>query len=149
MRNKLVRQHFLVSFSLLGLDDLQYIPESLVGDDVGLGHTSVLVKGTEGKTAPAVAELDAAIGVCMHAAALAAQSDYLGARFDQLEPANNEIRLRRIRDQPRRRPPQERLPKRPRQGELDSGLDAVVGQGHNGNCQLGAGGGLLARLRDP
>jgi hypothetical protein len=42
MRNKLFRQHFLASFSLLCFDDLQYIPESLVGDDVGRIRTGLL-----------------------------------------------------------------------------------------------------------
>jgi hypothetical protein len=57
---------------LLGLNPLQYITEPFAGYDIGLGHTPVLVKGFETKTASAVAELNAAIGVHVHTAPLAA-----------------------------------------------------------------------------
>jgi hypothetical protein len=60
------------------LDLLHHITEPSVGYDVCLGHTTVLVKGTKGETAPAIAEFDAAIGVRMHAAPLTAQIECLG-----------------------------------------------------------------------
>jgi hypothetical protein len=61
------------------LNPLQYITEPFAGYDIGLGHTPVLVKGFETKTTSAVAEFNAAIGVRVHTAPLAAQLERLGA----------------------------------------------------------------------
>ena len=83
--DRLLGQELLVSVPLILLDLGQHCSEALVGNDIGLRDTPLLLKGREGDVLLAISELEVAIGVLIHTAPLAPKPVRAGTGPDQVE----------------------------------------------------------------
>ena len=82
-----IRERFLVTFALIGLDCVEYGAEPLVGHDGPLCDSPLLFEDGEGQTVVFVSEFDRALEVFVNSTTSAAKFECLGTRFDQITSA--------------------------------------------------------------